>query len=74
MYHQQIELALMMLIAMICIIELVFKVVVTNFYVGFVKLSLYRAGWVEIVSLTSTLWVIRSDGLCSKYVNTNIKY
>ena len=55
------------------ITDLVFKVVVTDCYIRFVELSLCRVGWVEIVSLTSILWVIWSDGLYSNYVNTNIK-
>jgi len=47
-----------MLIAMICIIELVFKVIITNFYVAFIKLLLCRVGWIEMMSLILSLQVI----------------
>ena len=63
----------MMLIAVICITELVFKVVMTDFYVAFVKLLLCRVDWIEMMSLISSLQVIQSDRLCSNYVNTNLK-
>ena len=59
--------------AIICITDSVFKVVVTNFHIEFVELLLCRVGWVEIVSLISTLLVIWSDRLYSNYANTNIK-
>ena len=63
----------MMLIVMIYIIELVFKVIITNFYVAFVKLLLCRVGWIEMMSLISSLQVIQSNRLCSNYINTNLK-
>ena len=55
-------------------VGLVFSIVITNFNMGFVDISLCREGRVEMVNLTLTLWVIRSDGLYSNYVNTNIKH